>query len=272
VYVFVRRDDELRPRLRCLCVWCQCPHLPLLAVLRELYTLRLEGVKRVARGGDGYSAVQYAAAALRLLTSPCGGVVSEDMCQLLAEYAYSPVVEPQEQYRLSAEVLLRLVQANALALRPFSPFARDIPPDAFGKGTSMVTAPSAMHLYCMGLLRPELQSQLEFWKQRRQVGVLLVLHQSIRGQVGGQVLGCVEPSLDVTKLSLAARLVCSFPAICLHSLSCHAPDHKKQQCSWHLADRSLQERALSTSSATVDEVLQVRSMGLMSPIVVAGSE
>ena len=123
-----------------------------------------------ALGGDGYSAVQYAAAALQLLESPQQSVIQRNMEELLAAYA-EPVAASWTEEQAGRKVLLNLVRVNALALLPFSRLAGDtLPRGSTKKVPQLVTAPTAMHLYCMQLLKEELQEKLDNWEQRQAVG------------------------------------------------------------------------------------------------------
>jgi hypothetical protein len=90
--------------------------------------------------GAGYTAADYAAAVKAILDSPYKAVNKK---RLEAALGSQPGV--------ALEVLEAMVQANLLALRPYSPWARDIDPEAFGPGrrSMVVTAPSALHLYLM---------------------------------------------------------------------------------------------------------------------------
>jgi hypothetical protein len=123
-----------------------------------------------ALGGDGYSDVQYAAAALQLLDSPHQSVIQRNMEKLLAAYA-EPVAATATKEQVGRKVLLNLVRVNALALLPTSRLAGDgLPKDSMKKVPQMVTAPTPMHLYCMQLLKEELQEKLDNWEQRQAVG------------------------------------------------------------------------------------------------------
>jgi len=136
-------------------------------------------VRDAAGGGNGYSSVQYAAAALQLLGSPHKSVIQSDMEKLLAAYA-EPVAAPETEQQVGFNVLLNLVRANALALRPFSRFAGDtLPMESTDKVPELVTAPTAMHLYCMQQLKEQLQERLDKWEQRQEVGGTWALSQPI---------------------------------------------------------------------------------------------
>lgn len=70
--------------------------------------------------------------------------------------------------KLGKKALDAMVQANLLALRPYSFWAADIDVEAFGprQRFTVVTAPSALHLYLMEQERDMLLKPLE----DRQVG------------------------------------------------------------------------------------------------------
>ncbi len=58
----------------------------------------------------------------------------------------------------------------ALLFSLTSDWAQDIPDEAFVDGEPVVTAPSAMDLYCMGRIRPRLEEKLREWHQKQKVG------------------------------------------------------------------------------------------------------
>ncbi len=97
--------------------------------------------------GAGYTAADYATAVKAILDSPYNAVDEEKLTDLLGQ--------PQP--------LQAMVQANQLALRPYSAFARDIDPAAFGPGqdATVVTPPSSLHFYHMQGKRSMLLSQLQ---------------------------------------------------------------------------------------------------------------
>jgi hypothetical protein len=141
-----------------------------MTALRAVYEVLLTRVRQMAAGGDGYTALQFAAAALFLLKSPYRAVTQHVVEEELAKYAEP--VSPGGQQQLGRDALLCLVRANALALRPHSLLARDVSAAAFAvKGAAVVTAPTAMHFYCMQQLEEELQGKLNDWEQLQEVGV-----------------------------------------------------------------------------------------------------
>lgn len=81
-----------------------------------------------------YTAADYAIAVNAILKSSYKVVDDEDLTAVLGE----PPLEA-------------MVQANLLALRPYSPWAADIDAAAFGPGQrfTVVTAPTPIHLYLM---------------------------------------------------------------------------------------------------------------------------
>ena len=137
-------------------------HLPATAALRELWQVELGTVRRLSRGGAGFTAVHYAAAALKLLDSQQARntVGLQDMEELLGRYVEGATSE-EDASAAGAAVLERMVQAKALSVRPPSSWARDIPVQAFGDSESLVTAFSTMDLYCMRRIRPQLERVLE---------------------------------------------------------------------------------------------------------------
>lgn len=84
--------------------------------------------------GAGYSARDYALAVKAILESP-----------------FKAVDEDTLENALGKHVVRAMVGANLLALRPYSAWAKDIDPAAYGPDglSSVVAAPSAMALYLM---------------------------------------------------------------------------------------------------------------------------
>ncbi len=145
--------------------------LPLAAAaLKAVRNREFNRVKERAQGGDGWTRAQFAAAALRLLDSPHNAVPTEDMEALLGQYAGEASPDTDSQLLAGEAALRSLVAGNALAVRPYSELAQDIPEEAHlvrGKHREVVTAPSTMSLYCMGALREELEGRLAEWQKRR---------------------------------------------------------------------------------------------------------
>lgn len=102
----------------------------------------------------GYTAADYATAVAAVLDSPYNAV---DKQQLTSE--------------LDKQPLEAMVQANLLALRPYSPWASDISVAAFGpeQRFTVVTAPTPLHLYLMEEERSTLLAPLNL-----EVGLTLV--------------------------------------------------------------------------------------------------
>ena len=94
----------------------------------------------------GYTATDYATAVKAILESPYNAV---DKQQLMAE--------------LGKQALDAMVHANLLALRPYSSWATDIDVEAFGpkKRSTVVTAPTTLHLYLMEQERDMLLKPLD---------------------------------------------------------------------------------------------------------------
>ena len=144
-------------------------------------------------GGTGFSAAQFACAAVCLLDAEHHAVKYKEMQLLLGSIAAKGFTGSEDDAKLSGPTVLQsMVEANALSIRPYSNWALDIPLEAFedqnaGKTTpqstvqtvpqppssnkisTIVTAPSALNLYCMGQLRQQLDEVLEHLGQR-QVG------------------------------------------------------------------------------------------------------
>jgi hypothetical protein len=108
--------------------------------------------------GAGYTAADYATAANAILQSPYKAVNDEELEAVLGE-------QPLEA----------MVQANLLALRPYSHWAADIDAAAFGPGRrfTVVTAPTPLHLYLLEEERSRLLAPLD--PKTQQVGVILWL-------------------------------------------------------------------------------------------------
>jgi hypothetical protein len=134
-------------------------------------------VREAALGSSdngGWSAAQYAEAALLLLNSSSShnAVPKCDMQAALGRHTtYS--TQRSVQQKAGAAALQALVQAGALYLRPVS---RSIsPPQShltheYGSDLSsfseLVTARYAVELHCMDMMRDKLQSTLDHWQKR----------------------------------------------------------------------------------------------------------
>ena len=141
----------------------------------------------MARGGKGYSAVQFACAALHLLDSKHHAVSLCDMELLLGRFSAGGSTCSEESAKEAGNIALEsIVRVNALSMRPHSDWALDIPLEAYlsddprpevAPGASalsklpvrnidapnidtIITAPSASALHCMGRLRPQLEKKL----------------------------------------------------------------------------------------------------------------
>lgn len=143
----------------------------LLSAALEVLLIPEEGrIAALALGREGYTAAQYAAAAVQLLDAKHHAVAREDMQLLLGRLVVGAADDEDETKAAGDRVLQRLVEVNALSTRPKSFWAQDIPAEAFEREKTVVTAPSAMDLFCIGRLRPRLDKTLERWQQKQQVG------------------------------------------------------------------------------------------------------
>ncbi len=114
-------------------------HTAALAGLTSRIRCALEARCWPARGA-GYTKAQYDDAVAALLESPHNAVGLSQMEQLLGDGDRSE----------GAAALEALLQAGLLALRPYSDWARDMEPAAFGPHSlPVITAPSAVHLHVM---------------------------------------------------------------------------------------------------------------------------
>lgn len=102
----------------------------------------------------GYTAADYATAVKAILDSPHHAVAQDQLDAVLGDQATSA-----------------LVQANLLALRPYSYWAKDIDLAAFGPGKDsvVVTALTPLHLFNMHRHKERLLAALN----SQQVGLLL---------------------------------------------------------------------------------------------------
>jgi hypothetical protein len=168
------------------------PHPRIIGALESVCIATRLVVEKAAKGGQGYTAVQYAAAALEVLNSKHKAVPEATMELVVGQYA-EPIATPrsEDEVEVGKNVLQAMVKANAFALRPQSKMARDVPAEAFapqvpgepvGKMASVVTAPTAVHLFCMKLCKGHMEARLAKSQQRQQVrGQLLVMHRAIAG-------------------------------------------------------------------------------------------
>jgi hypothetical protein len=135
-----------------------------------LWRAELARTENLASGGEGWSSAQYAGIALQLLDAKYHVVPAKDALVLLGQQVVGKEGNTDESQKAAGRaVLQRLVQANALSVRPVSKWARDIPAEAFAGAVQVVTAPSSVNLYCMGQLRGELEKAVQRWQQVGQV-------------------------------------------------------------------------------------------------------
>ena len=151
----------------------------------------------LTNGGMGFSASQFACAAVTLLDAKHHTIIYKDLMLLITARGINGTEDDAELPALES-----MVKANALSIRPYSDWALDIPLEAFqGQNTPkafqsnvqaapplssplssaapplssdktyiIVTASSALDLYCMGLLRQDFDEELESLGQQ-QVGI-----------------------------------------------------------------------------------------------------
>ncbi|GAX86605.1 hypothetical protein CEUSTIGMA_g14013.t1, partial [Chlamydomonas eustigma] len=145
--------------------------------LKSMYrNTELPRLKKLALGVDGvYTAAQFADATLLMLSSQHFAVPQDAMLEHLGRH--DDALDIQGDKTLS-ETQLRsagqksfegLVKYNVLCLRPYSDWALDIPLQAYsGPGESaLVTPSSALALYCLKLMKPDLDRYLTEWKQKQ---------------------------------------------------------------------------------------------------------
>ena len=142
----------------------------LAAALEMLWIVEAERIASLALGREGYTAAQYADAAIKLLDSKHHEVSKQDLMAQLGRHVVGAAANEDEAVTAGEHVFRRMVEANALSMRPKSAWALDIPEEAFERGT-FVTAPSAMDLYCIGRMRPQLKKTLKKWEQQQKVGI-----------------------------------------------------------------------------------------------------
>lgn len=138
------------------------------AALEVLWGNEEERIELLALGGPGWTGSQFAAAALLLLTAPHHACPLRDMEVLLGRQVVGAGASVDDQRKAGQQVLLRLVEANALSVRPISNWAGDIPPTAFRGVHTVVTATATMDLYCMRRMKQKLQQRLQDWEQQKQ--------------------------------------------------------------------------------------------------------
>jgi hypothetical protein len=129
-------------------------------------------VLRASEGGDGWTAAQFAHAALLLLNGTHNAVPLQDMKMQLGRHNSTAVgFGAQAQAAAGGQAVEALVRANQLSLRPYSVWASDIAREAYGPLTSkprpVITAASAVHLSCMRDMREDVEGTLKDWEQRQ---------------------------------------------------------------------------------------------------------
>ena len=134
--------------------------------------MELDRVDALARGRQGYSWVQYADAAVALLSAKHHAVPLTDMLVLLGRHVVGAAASASDEVAAAGKpALQRLVEVIALSVRPYSSWAKDLPAEAFGPDMEdVVTAPSAMNLSCMRFMEPDLRKNLLSWTQEQEVG------------------------------------------------------------------------------------------------------
>jgi hypothetical protein len=140
---------------------CVCYNIITAAALARTASTISSAVDHAAGGGVGWTAAQYAAAALLLLDAPHSAVTRAQMEEQLGSHVTDDV---SEQRPAGKPVLQALVKAHRLSLRPTSDWALDIPEQAvFRAEDVIVTAASAVDLHAMGALRSKLEYRLKRW-------------------------------------------------------------------------------------------------------------
>ncbi|GAX85042.1 hypothetical protein CEUSTIGMA_g12462.t1 [Chlamydomonas eustigma] len=136
----------------------------------------LPRLKKLALGVDGvYTAAQFADATLLMLSSQHFAVPQDAMLELLGRHDYALDIQgdnmpSQTQLRSAGQKRFEgLVKYNVLCLRPYSDWALDIPLQAYSgpKKLALVTPSSALALYCLKLMKPDLIRDLTEWKQKQ---------------------------------------------------------------------------------------------------------
>ena len=135
----------------------------LAAALKELWAVEANRIATLMLGKMGYTAAPYACAAVQLMNAKHHAVPKREMREQLGRQVVGPAASEVEAEAAGETVLQHMVAANALSVRPWSTWARDIPIAAFKSEVMVVTAPSAMDLYCINRLRPRLVEVLEHW-------------------------------------------------------------------------------------------------------------
>ncbi|GAX86106.1 hypothetical protein CEUSTIGMA_g13519.t1 [Chlamydomonas eustigma] len=145
--------------------------------LESMYlNTELPRLKKLALGVDGvYTAAQFADATLLMLSSQHFAVPQDAMLEHLGRHDYALDIQgdntpSQTQLRSAGQKRFEgLVKYNVLCLRPYSDWALDIPLQAYSgpKKLALVTPSSALALYCLKLMKPDLIRDLTEWKQKQ---------------------------------------------------------------------------------------------------------
>ena len=105
---------------------------------------------------------------LLLLNGKHNAVPLQDVKMQLGRHNSTAVgIGLKAQVAAGGQAVQALVRANQLSLRPYSPWASDIPREAYGPDSSdIITAASAVHLSCLRDMRSKLQGSLDRWEQQ----------------------------------------------------------------------------------------------------------
>jgi hypothetical protein len=136
------------------------------AALEDVAARVAAKLEDAACDSDGWTAAQFAEAALLLLDSSDNAVTKEQMEQQLGRHLTDDIDKQQVSGKATLEAL---VKANRLSLRPNSKWALDIPRNRFQAKAVIVTAPSAVDLHAMKNMRSQLEQIVQTWEQRKQV-------------------------------------------------------------------------------------------------------
>ena len=94
------------------------PHPRIIGALESVCIATRLVVEKAAKGGQGYTAVQYAAAALEVLNSKHKAVPEATMELVVGQYA-EPIATPrsEDEVEVGKNVLQAMVKANAFAVK-----------------------------------------------------------------------------------------------------------------------------------------------------------
>ncbi|GAX85481.1 hypothetical protein CEUSTIGMA_g12897.t1 [Chlamydomonas eustigma] len=146
--------------------------------LESMYrNTELPRLEKLALGVDGvYTAAQFADATLLMLSSQNFAAPQKAMLELLGRHDYALDIQGDNTPSSQTQLMIAgqksfegLVKYNVLCLRPYSDWALDIPLQAYsGPGKlALVTPSSALALYCLKLMKPDLDRYLTEWKQKQ---------------------------------------------------------------------------------------------------------